>query len=88
MSYNNDFEYKAEMLVKQRGGIGALAKAAIRDGMTNDEVVEVVRRRFPAASTTLRCANWYRQALLRMGEEVPRDRDLSGMRRALGIAAE
>lgn len=54
--------------------IGKVAEEAIRSGRTNQEALEIVRKKFPDAATTLASVAWYRAKLRREGEAVPTDR--------------
>ena len=46
----------------------------LRAGKTNQDTLDVVKRRFPEANTTLASVAWYRSKLRREGENVPTDR--------------
>ncbi len=53
--------------------IGEMAKKSIRDGMTNAEALEVVRKRFPHARTTAASIAWYRSQMRKEDPHVPTD---------------
>jgi predicted transcriptional regulator len=53
--------------------IGEVAEEAIREGLTNAEVLEAVRGRFPDARTSPASVAWYRARLRKSGEDVPTD---------------
>ncbi len=57
-----------------KGTIGSLAEKELRAGKTNQDTLNVVKRRFPEANTTLASVAWYRSKLRREGEKVPTDR--------------
>lgn len=50
-------------------GVGAIATQLIRDGDTNEVVLEKVRTQFPDAKTTLSSINWYRNKLRAAGPD-------------------
>ena len=52
-------------LLNQHWGqtIGKVAKAAIRDGKTNEQTLEIVRGNFAHANTTISSISWYRSQL-------------------------
>lgn len=60
--------------------IGELAKAEIRNGATNQEVLDKVIERFPHAQTTRESIAWYRSRLRRDDPEVPTDREAAASR--------
>mgnify|MGYP006293688495 CR=1 FL=1 len=60
--------------------IGDTARAAILEGLTNEEVLDLVRRSHPGCRTTPNCISTYRSRLRRMGEDVPTSRQVSAMR--------
>tara|TARA_R110002074_G_scaffold49179_8_gene125548 strand:- start:170 stop:514 length:345 start_codon:yes stop_codon:yes gene_type:complete len=53
--------------------IGELARKSIRDGMTNAEALELVRKRFPHARTTASSIAWYRSQMRKEDPHVPTD---------------
>lgn len=70
-------------LLKEHYGrtIGALAEAEIRNGLTNDEVLERVLAKFPHAQTTRDSIAWYRSRLRRDYPEVVTDREAQARRK-------
>jgi post-segregation antitoxin (ccd killing protein) len=70
-------------LLKEHYGrtIGALAEAEIRNGLTNDEVLERVLGKFPHAQTTRDSIAWYRSRLRREDPEVVTDREAQARRK-------
>lgn len=64
-------------LLKEHWGqtIGKLAEAEIRNGLTNEEVLERVLSKFPHAQTTRDSIAWYRSKLRREDPEVMTDRE-------------
>ncbi len=54
--------------------IGEVARRELEAGKTNLEVVEIVRKQFPGASTSLGSVSWYRSKLRRTDLSVPTDR--------------
>lgn len=44
-------------------GIGAVAVAAITEGKTNEETLEIVKKAFPDGKTGMASINWYRNKL-------------------------
>lgn len=71
-------------------GVGAVARDAIRRGMSNEEALEHVRAVLPDAKTNKTCIYWYRAKMRRDGEEVMTARELTAFReaeidRALGL---
>lgn len=69
-------------LLKEHYGqtIGKLADAEIRNGLTNDEVLERVLAKFPHAQTTRDSIAWYRSRLRREDPEVVTDREAKARR--------
>lgn len=63
-------------------GVGGTAEMAILGGKTNEEVLAEVRKRYPAAATTLRSISWYRSRLRKLKGEgkVPTDAGVKRMR--------
>jgi predicted transcriptional regulator len=64
-------------LLKEHWGrtVGTLAEAEIRNGLTNQEVLDKVLAKFPHARTTKDSIAWYRSRLRRDDPEVPTDRE-------------
>jgi Arc/MetJ-type ribon-helix-helix transcriptional regulator len=54
--------------------IGELAQEQIKAGKTNQEVLEIVKGKYPGASTSLGSISWYRSKLRRTDPSVPTDR--------------
>ena len=56
--------------------VGKLAEAEIKRGLTNEEVLEKVLARFPAAKTSRESIAWYRSMMRkRKNEDIPTDRE-------------
>lgn len=62
------------LFAEQWQSIGELAGSEIQAGKTNQEVLEVVKRKFPGASTSLGSISWYRSKLRRTDQSIPTDR--------------
>ena len=60
--------------------IGSVACDAIREGLTNDEVLIRVFERFPAAKTSVASVTWYRNSLKASGEKVKSSREIVAAR--------
>jgi membrane protein involved in colicin uptake len=69
-------------------GVGDLAKELIRDGKTNEQVLEAVKAKFPEAKTSMASINWYRNKLRTDGEQVPTARELKADGKAEAKAAK
>ena len=54
--------------------IGEVAKRELKAGKSNLEVLEIVKKQFPGASTSLGSISWYRSKLRRTDPSVPTDR--------------
>lgn len=54
--------------------IGKVAQRELKAGKTNLEVVDVVKKQFPGASTSSGSVSWYRSKLRRTDPSVPTDR--------------
>lgn len=54
--------------------IGEIAKRELERGKTNQEILEIVKKKFPGASTSLGSISWYRSKLRRTDASVPTDR--------------
>lgn len=50
-------------------GVGTIAIEAIKAKMTNEEVLEVVKKEFPDKNTSLASVNWYRNKLRSDGKK-------------------
>lgn len=59
-------------------GIGDAIREALKAGKTNPEILEIVKKKFPDASTSLASVNWYRGKMRAAGEKVPSGRELKG----------
>jgi len=57
---------------KPKRNIGAVAREAILAGKTNQEALDLVKKEFPGANTTLNSINWYRNDLRKKGHKVPK----------------
>jgi hypothetical protein len=57
---------------KPKRNIGAVAREAIMAGKTNQEALDLVKKEFPGANTTLNSINWYRNDLRKKGNDVPK----------------
>jgi Ribbon-helix-helix protein, copG family len=70
-------------LLKQHWGgtIGNSAEEAIKRGLTNREVLELVKSKFPHAATTLDSIAWYRSQLRKLPDSaVQTDREAKARR--------
>ena len=54
--------------------VGEMARRELEAGKTNQEVLDIVRKQFPGASTSLGSVSWYRSKLRRTNPTVPTDR--------------
>ena len=54
--------------------IGSVAERAILANKTNQEALDMVKAKFPEASTSLASVAWYRAKLRRERQDVPTDR--------------
>jgi hypothetical protein len=61
--------------------IGRVAEKALRDGLSNEEVLQAVKDAFPESNTSMASVNWYRNKLRSDGESVPASRDIRRARR-------
>lgn len=68
-------------------GVGAVARDAIRRGMSNEEALAHVLAVLPDAKTTMQCINWYRCKMRRNGEKVMMNLELRAARDAEQRAA-
>lgn len=66
---------------RQPRGVGMVANAALRDGLTNEEALQRVLAAFPNARTNTGCINWYRRKLRAAGEAVQTSRAIKKARR-------
>lgn len=69
------------LLTERWKTVGDTARREIEAGKTNDEVLEIVRKKFPGASTSLGSISWYRSKLRREDPKVPTDRQARETRR-------
>ena len=63
-----------------RPTIGSVACEAIREGLTNDEVLVRVYEQFPRARTSIASVTWYRNSLKAAGENIMNSRDIKAKR--------
>ena len=68
--------------------IGRVAEQALKDGLSNEEVLEAVKKAFPESSTSMASINWYRNKLRSEGEDVKTSRQIRKERREAAKAAE
>lgn len=68
--------------------IGRVAEQALKDGLSNEEVLEAVKKAFPESSTSMASINWYRNKLRSEGEAVKTSRQIRKERREAAKAAE
>lgn len=78
----------AEETKVKEPGVGDLAKALIRDGKSNEEVLAAIKAQFPEAKTSMASVNWYRNNLRTLGENVPTARSLKAAAKADEKAAK
>lgn len=62
-------------------GVGDLAVASLRDGKDNEEVLAIVKKKFPDSSVSISSIAWYRNKLRSEGEKVPTARDIKKKRK-------
>jgi len=55
--------------------IGEVAKRAISDGATNEEVLAAVKDKFPHSATSMASVSWYRSKLRKDDPSIPTDRE-------------
>lgn len=67
--------------------IGSVACEAIREGLTNDEVLLRVFEKFPNAKTSIASVTWYRNSLKSAGENIKSSRQIVADRNAAQQAA-
>lgn len=65
----------------ERMSIGSVARRALLNGKTNEEVLEIIGAVFPGAKTTIACIRWYRNQMRRKGYPVPTAREVKRRRR-------
>lgn len=66
---------------KSKNGVGKLAIEMIKNGFTNEEVLETIKEKFPKAKTTMASVNWYRNKLRGEGANVLTSRELKRNKR-------
>ncbi len=54
--------------------VGETARRELEAGKTNQEVLDLIKDKFPGASTSLASVSWYRSKLRRTDPSVPTDR--------------
>lgn len=62
--------------------IGRAAEDALRQGLTNEEVLAAIKEAFPEASTSMASVNWYRHKMIADGEPIKTSREIRKERRA------
>ena len=60
-----------------------LAYPALRQGLTNQEVVDLVTARLPLARTSTKSVQWYRNQLRKNEPDVPTEREAKALRSRL-----
>lgn len=55
----------------KKEGVGSVVRAALKEGKTNEQALEIVQKRFPDAKTTVQSVSWYRNDMRGKGEKVP-----------------
>lgn len=53
--------------------VGKVAEAAIEERKTNDEVLQLVREKFPHAKTSPASVAWYRSQMRKKNADIPTD---------------
>jgi len=84
----NETSAPAEETKVKEPGVGDLAKALIRGGKTNEEVLAEIKVQFTEAKTSMASVNWYRNKLRSDGEDVPTARGLKAAAKAEQKAAK
>ena len=59
------------MAEEKKEGVGSVVRQALKEGKTNEQALEIVKKRFPDANTTLQSVSWYRNDMRGKGEKVP-----------------
>lgn len=67
--------------------IGRVAEKALRDGLSNEEVLQAVKKTFPDSNTSMASINWYRNKLRSEGEDVKTSRAIRKERREAAKAS-
>ena len=62
---------------KKTKGVGATVIEALKKDKTNQQVLDLIRKKFPDSKTSLASINWYRTKARAEGMEVPTSRELS-----------
>lgn len=57
-------------------GVGSIAREAILAGKTNEETLDIVKKKFPDAKTGMASINWYRNQLRGENPKVKSAREL------------
>lgn len=73
--------------MSEKQTIGRVAEKALRDGLSNEEVLAAVKAAFPESSTSMASINWYRNKLRSEGEDVKTSRQIRKERREAEKAA-
>lgn len=86
------WEVNAQRLSQQQIGVGAVAANGLRRGLTDGEVLDLVRAEFPHGKTTEKTVACYRKWLRSVDETVPTQKDAErrrdALRRAQGYVVE
>jgi len=61
---------------EDKNTIGRIAEQALRDGLSNDDVLAAVKKAFPESNTSMASVNWYRNKLRSDGEDVKTSRQI------------
>lgn len=67
--------------VEKKPGVGDVAITALRDGKDNEEVLAIVKKKFPEAAVSASSIAWYRNKLRSDGEKVPTAREIKAKRK-------
>jgi len=73
--------------MSEKQTIGRVAEQALRDGLSNEEVLAAVKKAFPESSTSMASINWYRNKLRSEGYDVKTSRAIRKERREAEKAA-
>ncbi len=60
----------------RQGTIGAVAKDYIKQGFSNEEVLERIVRTFPEGNTSIKSIMWYRSRMRKTDRSIPTNREL------------
>lgn len=66
---------------EKKPGVGDVAIEALRAGKDNEEVLDLVKKKFPNASVSASSIAWYRNKLRSDGEKVPTAREVKAKRK-------